>query len=130
MNNKDQIEETVKRWWEGWAKKDIQVLEDIAHEDYIEFTGGSKRSQGKQALLETARRVMPHLDLLEWEIREALVIPFGDTALCNYYYSEAGNFKGNAYQAMGCATDVFVKLGESWKLVCHHVTEIHSPTDS
>jgi ketosteroid isomerase-like protein len=127
MDHKYQIEETVRRWWSAWAAKDIQALDDIAHQDYLEFTGGTVRSHGKQALLETARRVMPVMDLLQWDLQDLLVLLYGQTAVCNYYYSEAGRYKGNAYQSAGCATDVFVYEAGSWRLVAHHASEIRSP---
>jgi ketosteroid isomerase-like protein len=127
MDQKFQIEETIKRWWNGWASKDIQTLDNIAHPDYLEFTGGRKRSQGKSALLETARRVMPVLDILQWDLQDLLVIMYGQTAICNYYYSEAGSYDDKPYQSAGCATDVFVNEAGDWRLVSHHASEIRNP---
>jgi len=44
----NQVVEIDKRWWNGWATKDIKSLEEIADDNYIEFTGrSSKRAEGK-----------------------------------------------------------------------------------
>ncbi|MEW6730831.1 MAG: nuclear transport factor 2 family protein [Acidobacteriota bacterium] len=115
----------VERWWNGWATRDIRSLEEIADENFIEFTGsGSKRSEGKTKLLETAKAVMPLLELEKWQIKDAKVIFHGDTAVCNYYFWEKSKFNGKEYQISGCATDIFIKKNGKWKMISHHGTHL------
>lgn len=122
----EQIVSVVKRWWNGWATREISSLEEIANENFIEFTGsGTKRSEGKRKLLETAKAVMPLLELENWEIKDVKVVFHGETAICNYYFSEKGKFRGKEYQSSGNATDIFVRKKGGWKMVSHHGTQFN-----
>jgi|SRR5215472_11116623 len=89
------------------------------------LAGVQRERKEKQSLLETGRAWMPLVEVENWEIKDAKVILHGNTAVCNYYYSETGKLKGKAYQASGNGTDIFVNKDEKWRLVSPHATEFN-----
>lgn len=105
------IVEAVRQWWRAWEMRDLRRLESLATEDFMEFTGsGPSRRVGRGPLLKIAEEIFPKLNLKKWEIREPLVHRYGEFAVCNYSFSEEGDFEGKPFRRSGSATDVLRNL--------------------
>ena len=126
----EDIEQTVHAWWQAWANKNLAALEELADEEYSEYSGLRKwQCAGKRALLEAAKRSFRESDVDSFHIRDLAVrsgLWHGDVVVCEYYFSVSGRRRGEPFEAEGFATDVLVQRRGRWKYFSHHSSLIES----
>ncbi len=115
----------VYRWWMAWEKKDLGLLEAMALEDYVEFTGSSESPRlGRATLLEVARRAFQRATVLGWEVIDPVVRQEGHVAVVVYRWTEQAILNGRAVSLQGVATDVLVNKDGIWRYLSHHSTPL------
>ena len=62
-------EEVVRRWWAAWQRRDLEAVEALALEDYMEYTGHSDHHLvGRLALKAVARETFERFEVTRWSI--------------------------------------------------------------
>lgn len=122
------VEQAVLAWWEAWEHKDVARLSEMAREDYLEFAGqGSRRTEGRDALLDVARRFFDAATITGWSVSELRVRGESSVAVCSYRWSERGSRGPEPFELQGMALDVLRWEDGAWRYQAHHVSVISSP---
>lgn len=115
----------VHRWWTAWEKKDLGLLEAMALEDYVEFTGNSDGPRlGRATLLEVARRAFERVTILRWEVTDPVMRQEGNVTVVVYRWTEQATLDGRTLSLRGVATDVLVYKDGTWRYLSHHSTSL------
>lgn len=119
---KQEIFNVMNQWWTAWETDNLSILENLSDERVIEYFGGEKRTEGKAALLNVARRIFPLQVLQYWKLTQPIVEIHGDAAICNYFFEETYLQNNEQKSGRGCWTFFLVKKGGQWKVVASHGT--------
>lgn len=119
-------EATVRSWWRAWQQKDRALLERLAREDYLEFTGDSKGHQvGRNRLLALADETFEMYSITRWELSSIQQICLdGGTALVGYLWSLRARRGDGELRMRGVASDVLVRELDGWRYLSHHSTPL------
>ena len=112
----------TRQWWSAWEKDDLELLENLVDTQFTEYIAGPKRTYGKEAFLEMAKKAFPKLDLLEWEIKDPLIKIHENTAICHYFFDERYIQDDKQKLGSGSFTFVFQRKNGQWKAIASHGT--------
>lgn len=117
---------TVHTWWLAWERKDRAALEQLAREEYLEFTGHSESHRvGRNTLLSVAEEAFRLVSIVAWKL-EALqqVCPSPDAAVAGYRWLVTARKGDGELRLHGVATDVLVREEDGWRYLSHHSTQM------
>lgn len=123
-DNAEHITPAVHRWWHAWETKDLAAIQELALDDYVEFTGHSDSHRvGRATLLSVATRAFERFTIRQWTVIDPVIRHVGNVAVVAYGWRSEVEEGGRARARAGVATDVLVNDRGAWRYLAHHSTE-------
>lgn len=106
----------------GILRGDIKELSDVFADSFVD-TSESGVLRDKQELLAVIGRQNPPTSLTESDRRIQI---YGDVAVVTVKFDVKGVASGKPYEAVGRATDVWIKKANNWYCIAAHSSPIGS----
>ena len=112
------------KWTESYKQRNIDILSSLLAEDFtITIEDGSVYS--KAGYISHSADSKVHVQVAE--LSDLKVRLHGDTAIVTGAYHEKGESDGKPYEYHDRLTDVWVKVGNGWRVLCSHYSSPLKP---
>jgi ketosteroid isomerase-like protein len=112
-----QILELEKKWTEAYRQRDVGILSSLLAEDFI-ITVEDGSTYGKVGYISHSANVSVKVEIAE--LSELRVRMHGNAAVVTGAYHEKGVSNGTPYEYRDRLTDVWMKIGGSWRVIASH----------
>lgn len=117
--NADFFGKKTTEFYEAMKKQDAAALGGVFSDDFL-YTAASGEVLSKAQYIEALTKLMA---LQAYSLKPVAVHIYGDaTAVAVYRVPVTTRIQGKDYNAALTATDTWVKLSGTWKMVAHHVS--------
>lgn len=116
-----------QEWADAVKHQDAGAIDRIQAEEFM-FTDPAGRTWTKTRGLDSIKA--GNLVIDSFELTDAQVKIYGNTAVVTFAITWHGNFRGNDISGPQRMTDVFVKRAGCWQCVASQATRILSPQDA
>jgi ketosteroid isomerase-like protein len=123
-DDKAELEELGRRWAEAELARDLTVLDDLAHEDFI-LVGPLGFVIDKTQWLDRYRSGDLVTSSLQWRDTKARI--FGDCAVVVGVHDQEAAYRGRPNNGQFRATHILVREGGTWRLVGMHLSPMAAP---
>jgi ketosteroid isomerase-like protein len=119
------VEGTVRGWWAAWQKQDLEAVEGLALEEYMEYTGHSDRHRvGRLALMSAAEETFERFEVIRWSLSGFQTLrPADELAVIGYRWELVARQGDGEVRYSGVATDVLVRTAAGWRYLSHHSSQ-------
>ena len=119
------LEGAVRGWWAAWQRRDLEAVEALAMEGYMEYTGHSDRHRvGRLALMAAARETFEQFEVIRWSLSGFQTLrPVEELAVIGYQWKLASRQGDGEVRYSGVATDVLVRAPPGWRYLSHHSSQ-------
>jgi len=112
---------TVEKLWECFAKEDLQGALSINHPDFRGWLSNDPLPRNKASEMKWASYFLKYQQTLEQELKPVAIDIHDNFAFVHYYYTVAfKDAEGKHKMEKGRWTDVYMKDGDNWLLICDH----------
>lgn len=120
------LEGIVRRWWSAWQRRDLETVEALALEEYMEYTGHSDRHRvGRLALMAVARETFERFEITRWSLSGFQSHrPTEEVAVIGYSWELVARLGDGEVRHSGVATDVLVRALTGWRYLSHHSSQL------
>jgi ketosteroid isomerase-like protein len=119
MEPQEEAFETVRRWWQAWAERDLPTVQEMLAPDYAEI---SEMGRFQPLSSPSADRAPEDVTITEWEVFDPVTKVFEFTVVCCYCFRLSGVRGRKSFAFSGRATDVLSRSGERWRFLSHQRT--------
>jgi ketosteroid isomerase-like protein len=119
-----EIQDLGKRWAEAELARDVQVMDALAHEDFI-LVGPLGFLLNKTQWLDRYRSGDFVTSSLDW--RDTRVRVFGDCAIVVGVHDQEAAYRGQPNNGQFRATHILVRDDGAWRLVGMHLSPMAGP---
>ena len=123
-DDKAELEEFGKRWAEAEVAQDLNVLDAMAHQDFL-LVGPLGFILDKAQWLERYSSGALVTSALDW--RDTTVRLFGDCAIVIGVHDQEAAYRGQPNNGQFRATHILMREGGRWQLVGMHLSPIANP---
>jgi ketosteroid isomerase-like protein len=109
-----------KASFEAWRRKDKAFYSDYWADDFTEFLPSNPYLDTKANLMPKFDQLVEHWKIVDYQMYNAHVQVYGDTAVLTYNESISGTYDGASSNYTGKVTMVYVKQGNTWRGVHYH----------
>ena len=113
-----------QEWADAVKHQNAGAIDRIQAEEYL-FTDPAGQTWTKTRALDTIKAGDPVIDA--FELTDAQVKIYGNTAVITFAITWHGNFRGNDISGPQRMTDVWVKRDGRWQCVASQATRIRTP---
>ncbi|MEX2530720.1 MAG: nuclear transport factor 2 family protein [Gemmatimonadota bacterium] len=120
------VEGVVRGWWAAWQRRDLETVEALASEEYMEYTGHLDRHRvGKLALMAVARETFERFEITRWSLSDFQSLrPTEELAVIGYGWELVARWGDGEVRYSGVATDVLVRTRTGWRYLSHHSSQL------
>lgn len=116
-----QVWSTVERFWELWAKKDLDGVLSYFHPDFRGWYSEDPLPSDKASLRKWFSYFFETTEILVQEFNPVAIDVHGNVAFVHYYYTRAyKDAEGKHKMERGRWTDIWMKEGKKWLCICDH----------
>lgn len=104
----------------AWQNKDKAFYADYWADDFTEFLPSSPYLDSKKNLMAKFDELVDHWKIVDFQMYNARVQVYGNTAILTYNESISGTYDGQPSTYTGKVTMVYVKQGNTWRGAHYH----------
>jgi ketosteroid isomerase-like protein len=105
------------KWTEAYKQRNINILSSLLADDFV-ITIEDGSTYSKAGYTTHSADVSVHVEVAE--LSDLKVRMHGNTAVVTGAYHERGESNGKRYEYRDRLTDVWLKVGNTWKVIASH----------
>ncbi len=114
-----QVRKLEEKWVEAYQERDLDVLSSLLTEDFI-ITVEDGSTYSKAGYITHTADTSVHVEVAEFVDLHVRVRGGGNIAVVTGAYHEKGTSNHKPYEYHDRLTDVWVKVGNNWRVLCSH----------
>jgi len=114
-----QVRKLEEKWTEAYKERDIDILSTLLTEDFV-ITVEDGSTYSKAGYITHSADTSVHVEVAELSDLRVRVRGGGNIAVVTGAYHERGKSNGKPYEYHDRLTDVWVKVGNNWRVLCSH----------
>jgi ketosteroid isomerase-like protein len=114
-----QVRKLEEKWTEAYKERDLDVLSKLLTEDFI-ITVEDGSTYSKAGYITHSADTSVHVEVAELSDLHVRVRSGGNLAVVTGAYHELGRSSGKPYEYHDRFTDVWVRVGNNWRVLCSH----------
>jgi ketosteroid isomerase-like protein len=114
-----QIRKLEEKWAAAYKERDIDILSSLLTEDFV-ITVEDGNTYSKAGYITHSADASVHVEVAELSDLRVRVRAGGNIAVVTGAYHEVGRSNGKPYEYHDRLTDVWVKVGNNWRVLCSH----------
>jgi len=111
-----QVRRLEEKWAEAYKERDLDVLSMLLTEDFV-ITVEDGSTYSKAGCITHTADATVHVEVVELSDLRVRVRGGGNIAVVTGAYHERGVSKGKPYEYNGRLTDVWVRVGNNWRVL-------------
>lgn len=114
-----QVRKLEEKWTEAYKARDIDLLSSLLTEDFV-ITVEDGSTYSKAGYITHSADPSVKVEIAELSDVRVRVRAGGNIAVVTGAYHEMGRSSGKPYDYRDRLTDVWVKVGNNWRVLCSH----------
>jgi ketosteroid isomerase-like protein len=114
-----QVRKLEEKWTEAYKVRDIDILSTLLAEDFV-ITVEDGNIYSKAGYITHSADPTVHVEVAELSDLHVRVRGGGNIAVVTGAYHERGKSNGKPYEYHDRLTDVWVKVGNNWRVLASH----------
>lgn len=114
-----QVRKLEEKWTAAYKERDIDLLSNLLTEDFV-ITVEDGSTYSKAGYITHSADTSVHVEVAELSDLRVRVRGGGNIAVVTGAYHEMGRSNGKPYEYHDRLTDVWVKVGNNWRVLCSH----------
>jgi len=114
-----QVRKLEEKWAAAYKERDIDLLSNLLTEDFV-ITVEDGSTYSKAGYITHSADTSVHVEVAELSDLRVRVRGGGNLAVVTGAYHELGRSNGKPYEYHDRFTDVWVKVGNNWRVLCSH----------
>jgi len=114
-----QVRKLEEKWTEAYKERDLDVLSTLLTEDFV-ITVEDGSTYSKAGYITHTADSSVHVEVAELLDLHVRVRGGGNIAVVTGAYHERGKSNGKPYEYHDRLTDVWVKIGNNWRVLASH----------
>jgi len=114
-----QVRKLEEKWTAAYKERDIDILSSLLTEDFV-ITVEDGSTYSKAGYITHSADTSVHVEVAELSDLRVRVRGGGNLAVVTGAYHEMGRSNGKPYEYRDRLTDVWVKVGNNWRVLCSH----------
>jgi ketosteroid isomerase-like protein len=121
-----QVRKLEERWAEAYKERNIDILSSLLTEEFV-ITVEDGSTYSKAGYITHSADSSVHVEVAELSDLRVRVRGGGDIAVVTGAYHERGQSNRKPYEYHDRLTDVWVKVGNGWRVLCSHYSTPLTP---
>ena len=114
-----QVRKLEEKWAAAYKERDIDILSTLLTEDFV-ITVEDGSTYSKAGYITHSADTSVHVEVAELSDLHVRVRGGGNLAVVTGAYHELGRSSGKPYEYHDRFTDVWVRVGNNWRVLCSH----------
>jgi len=114
-----QVRRLEEKWAEAYKQRDIDILSSLLTEDFV-ITVEDGNTYSKAGYISHSADASVHVEVAELSDLHVRVRRGGNIAVVTGSYHERGESSHKPYEYRDRFTDVWVRVGNAWRVLCSH----------
>ncbi len=114
-----QVRKLEEKWTAAYKERDIDLLSNLLTEEFV-ITVEDGNTYSKAGYITHSADTSVHVEVAELSDLRVHVRGGGNIAVVTGAYHEMGRSNGKPYEYHDRLTDVWVKVGNNWRVLCSH----------
>ena len=114
-----QVRRLEEKWTEAYKERDLDILSTLLTEDFV-ITVEDGSTYSKAGYITHSADTTVHVEVAELSDLRVRVRGGGNIAVVTGAYHERGQSKGKPYEYHDRLTDVWVRVGNNWRVLASH----------
>ncbi len=114
-----QVRKLEEKWTDAYKARDIDILSSLLTEDFV-ITVEDGSTYSKAGYITHSADSSVKVEIAELSDVRVRVRGGGNIAVVTGAYHEMGRSSGKPYEYRDRLTDVWVKVGNNWRVLCSH----------
>ncbi len=114
-----QVRKLEEKWTAAYKERDIDLLSNLLTEEFV-ITVEDGNTYSKAGYITHSADTSVHVEVAELSDLRVRVRGGGNLAVVTGAYHEMGRSNGKPYEYHDRFTDVWVKVGNNWRVLCSH----------
>jgi ketosteroid isomerase-like protein len=121
-----QVRKLEEKWAEAYKERNIDILSSLLTEDFV-ITVEDGNTYSKAGYITHSADSSVHVEVAELSDLRVRVRGGGNIAVVTGAYHERGQSNRKPYEYHDRLTDVWVKVGNGWRVLCSHYSSPLKP---
>jgi ketosteroid isomerase-like protein len=120
-----EVEATLVAMWDAVEKGDLELYGSYLHPKFTSFGESDVYlASGKEVEMRSYADYLSRAKNVRTEMHQQEVTVVGQVAWITYYWTDAGEIKGERFTSRGKSTRIFVKEDGKWLCIHGHYTAV------
>ena len=121
----EDVKATLVAMWDAVEKGDLEQYGSYIHPKFTVFGEGDVYlASGKEVEMRSYADYLGRAKNVRTEMHQPEVTVMGQVAWITYYWTDAGEIKGERFTSRGKSTRIFVKEDGKWLCIHGHYTDV------